>query len=212
MDKTGVVMRNPLFAGLTERQVRACLAACSATVKSYRKGELLHRGGTAFRQFGIVLSGTVYVLRMEADGEETLMNSVTVGQSFGESHCILQSPQPNVWVQATEDCEVLWLSAQKLCGDGEMAARFTRMLAQRTLMMNDRIQILSKRTIREKLMTLFSLLARQAGGDTFNAPFDRSGMATYLGSDRSAVSRELARLKREGRIDYYRNSFRILKK
>ncbi|MBQ2118632.1 MAG: winged helix-turn-helix domain-containing protein, partial [Clostridia bacterium] len=77
--------------------------------------------------------------------------------------------------------------------------------------MNSRIQILSKLTLREKLLTFFSDQAKKSGADTFSVPLDRKDMATYLGADRSALSRELSRMKREGLIDYYRNSFRIIR-
>ena len=197
----------PLFADLSETERAQELAAASR--RSYRKGEMLHRGGTPFPYFGLVLRGTVYVYTTDLDGAQILMASVTVGGTFGESHCYLQTPAPNVWAEAAEDTEVLWLSAQKIADDPTLSARFTKMLAMRTLAMNDRIQILSQRTIREKLLTYFAFLCRD-GERTFSVPFDRNAMATYLGSDRSAVSRELGKLKAEGKIDYYRNTFRLL--
>mgnify|MGYP002736651878 FL=1 len=82
------------------------------------------------------------------------------------------------------------------------------MLTLKTLSMNDRIQILSKPTIRQKLMTLFSQYAAREG-HMFNLPFDRSDMAVYLGVNRSALSRELSLMKKEGIIDFYKNSFSL---
>lgn len=77
--------------------------------------------------------------------------------------------------------------------------------------MNQRIQILSRNTLRMKLTTFLSQYAA-AQGDSFTVPFDRASMANFLGADRSALSRELSNMRREGIIDYHHNWFRILKK
>ena len=84
------------------------------------------------------------------------------------------------------------------------------MLAERTLKMNDRIQILSRMSIREKLRAFFTECARDAGSGRFTVPFDRAGMAAYLGVDRSALSRELSRMQHDGEIMYHKKEF-ILK-
>ena len=86
------------------------------------------------------------------------------------------------------------------------------MLAARTLAMNSRIQILAKTNLRDKLAAFFTEYAREYGGGSFTVPFDRAGMAAYLGADRSALSRELSRLRREGKIEYHKNTFRLLAK
>jgi len=84
------------------------------------------------------------------------------------------------------------------------------MLAERTLRMNDRVQILSRPLLRDKLTTFFAQCEHRYGSKTFRVPFDRAGMALYLGVNRSALSRELSDMQAEGLIDFYRNSFRIL--
>jgi CRP-like cAMP-binding protein len=96
--------------------------------------------------------------------------------------------------------------------DAALAGRFTAMLAARTLTMNDRIQILSNITIRGKLVTLFSQLAARAGAQEFAVPFDRGDMAAYLGVNRSALSRELSKMRDEGIIDFHKNEFKITRK
>ena len=95
--------------------------------------------------------------------------------------------------------------------DWALSNRFISALATRTLHMNQRIQILSRNTLRMKLTTFLSQYAA-AQGDSFTVPFDRASMANFLGADRSALSRELSNMRREGIIDYHHNWFRILKK
>ena len=84
------------------------------------------------------------------------------------------------------------------------------MLARRTLQMNDRIQILSRAGIREKLMAFFTECARDAGSSAFDIPFDRAGMAAYLGVDRSALSSMLSQLQAQGVLRYRKNHFELL--
>ena len=111
---------------------------------------------------------------------------------------------------------MLWLRCDTLRSVGDdplerqIYRRFVTMLAERALSMNDRIQILSKLTIREKLLTYFSQCARAAGSRTFTVPLDRESLAAYLGVNRSALSRELSTMQRDGLIEFYKNSFKIL--
>ena len=127
--------------------------------------------------------------------------------------CYQRTAESQVYAVCVEAGETYWMSTEGLLksGDGEClehADRFLRMLTLKTLSMNDRIQILSKPTIRQKLMTLFSQYAAREG-HMFNLPFDRSDMAVYLGVNRSALSRELSLMKKEGIIDFYKNSFSL---
>ena len=144
------------------------------------------------------------------------MATVSPGETFAESLCFLRSPESPVYIQAISDSELLWMDTERLrqgakCPrEQDMANRFTGLLARRALSMNDRIQILSKPTLRQKINTLFAEQKRRTGCPVFTLPFDREGMASYLGADRSALSRELSKMKKEGLIDYYKSSFRIL--
>lgn len=207
-----------LFNGLDHNQMEYALDFFSSSRASYKKGELLHYAGEPLCKFGLVLAGTVEVFMDDMDGNQMLMANVVQGETFGESLCYLCTEESPVYILAAEDCTVLWLSADSVrmpagCPgelDFALMGRFISMLAERTLNMNDRIQILSKGTIRGKLLTFFSQCEHKYGSKTFIIPFGREGLADYIGSNRSAVSRELSLMKRDGIIDFYRNSFRIL--
>ena len=205
-----------LFRGLSAAQLERALAFFSGTRKAYEKGDFLNRIGVPLESFGLVLSGSVHVYMDDIDGHHMIMANVTAGETFGESLCFL-GLDASVYICAVADTEVLWLHPERLKSAGALDAferglfdRFTTMLAQRTLAMNDRIQILSKTSIRAKLITFFSQYV-QRFGNPFTIPFDRSSMAVYLGTDRSALSRELSKLKQEGVIDFKKNRFRVRK-
>ena len=201
-----------LFAGLAEEERNRSLAFFGAEVRRYARGELLHAPGTVFSSFALVLEGTVQVYCDDMEGNPMMMANVPPGETFGESLCFLERESP-VYALAVTDCQLLHLRLIHLhhpqgTFEEELARRFTAMLAERTLAMNNRIQILSKLTLREKLITFFSQYG--SAGRTFTVPFRREDMALYLGTNRSALSRELSKMRRDGLIDFSRNTFRIL--
>ncbi len=204
-----------LLGDLSAKELGEALLYFSATQKTYRRGEFLYSAGMPVRRFGIVLSGNVQVFMENIDGERMVMASVGVGESFGESLAFLGVLESPIWAEAQKDTSVLWLSPDRLRAPSEGAGealrtRFITLMAKKALASNDRIQILSKRTLRRKLLAYFSQCVRDTGGvREFTVPFDRAGMADYLGADRAALSRELSNLKKEGLIDYHGSFFRL---
>lgn len=174
--------------------------------------------GMPFSSFGLVLSGTVQVFSFDMDGAPQMMANVGAGESFGESLAYLGTEESPVNVIAAADASVLWLdiaALRKKAAEGDAFAlaiseRFSSVLALRALSQNDRIQILSKPKIRDRIVTFLSQCERRFGSRTFIIPFDRASLAVYLGVNRAALSRELAKMKGEGIIDFFRSSFRLL--
>ncbi len=213
-----VISSCELFEGMNEDALSHAFSFFSAYVKKYVKGECVCPCGSSMPSFGLVLRGSVQVFSDDINGNRIIMASASAGNTFGESLCFLQVKEIPVCIYAFEDTEILWLKGAPLHSlgavtdsrDRVLCERFVSMLAKRTLSMNDRIQILSKLTLREKLITYFSYCARESGGRTFHIPHNRESLAIYLGVNRSALSRELSRMKKEGIIEYYRNSFKIL--
>lgn len=203
-----------LFQDLPEAELHAALRFFSAQERAYPRGALLKAAPSPLPAFGLVLDGQVHVSMTDIDGREMLLSQVGAGQTFGEALCYLQSGAPII-ISAAADASILWLRCEGLrrpqqnALEGLLQQRFTAMLARRTLQMNDRIQILSRAGIREKLMAFFTECARDAGSSAFDIPFDRAGMAAYLGVDRSALSRALSQLQRQGVLRYRKNHFEL---
>lgn len=217
MKNTTAVSGNTLFRGLTKQDTALALQLFDSTKKEYRRGEILFCTGQPVRRFGLVICGKVCVESTDIDGRSVLMANVTPGNTFAESLCFLGTDESPVTAKAAENTEILWLSAQALfAADArddfarEMQKRFCAMLAARTLSMNDRIQVLSRTTIRERVLTLLSQY-NTGSGSGITLPFDRESLALYIGVNRSALSRELSAMKRDGIIDFYKNSFRLLR-
>lgn len=209
---------NPLFRDLTPEELSQALRFFDAQESSYPRGTVIKSALDRISRFGLVLSGSVQVSMDDIDGRQMVLNCVQSGQTFGEALCYLQKDAPLTFLALT-DVKMLWLRCDSLhsphnCGIPEalcskMHQRFTAMLAERTLKMNDRIQILSRMGIREKLRAFFAECARDAGSHHFTVPFDRTGMASYLGVDRSALSRELSRMQKNSEITFHKNTFTL---
>ena len=210
-----LLTKSPLFRGMEEGEITRALTLLAAHRRTYGKGEYLHRMGEPLAAFGLVLSGTVQVYTDDFEGNRMMMANVSTGGTFGESLCFLAVPAAPVHILSGNGAEVLWLHTAALRqGSADpftvrIVDRFTAMLAARALDMNERIQILSKHTLREKICTFLSEWERRTGSKTFTVPFDRAALADYLGADRAALSRELSRMQGEGIIEYYKNTFKI---
>jgi CRP-like cAMP-binding protein len=218
-----VLQKNIIFENMTEDEIERGLKFFSARVGRYEKGDILNVVSDPMECFGIVLLGVVHVCMTDYEGQKTIMATVSSGDGFGESLSFLGCDS-DVYIRAAEDCEVLWLKCDNIknatsqSGENNLfVQRFIKDLANRTLKMNDRIQILSKHTLREKLVAFFKLQAdrdinngSESKTKTLNLPLDRNGMAVYLGVDRSSLSRELSKMKSEGLIDFNKNKFKIL--
>lgn len=203
----------PLFG--EGEDLAAALALLEAVPVRYAKGEVLLERGAPVLHFGLVLSGRVEGYRDDIDGNQVMLTHVSPGETFGESLCFLRREKSPLYIQAAEDTAVLWLKTDALMAPSPsplallLFRRFTGMLAERALAMNGRIQILSRKTLREKLLFFLAGCRREAGEGTFSIPFDREKLAIYLGVNRSALSRELSKLQKEGVLTYYKNTFRL---
>lgn len=212
-----ILARNPLFAGLDREKALRALALLRAEKAVCERGAVLRPVGAPVNRFGIVLRGAVRVCSDDIEGNRMIMAEVEPGVSFGESLCFLETRESPVYMFAGEDLELVWLETAALFSPGadafrtELQRRFTAALAEKNLSMNSRIQVLSKLSLRGKLTAYFAELAAAQGSPVIRLPMNREDMAAYIGANRSALSRELARMKQEGLIDYRRNEVRILR-
>ena len=211
--RNAILKKCPLFADIDEKDLECAFSFFEITEATYEKGEYLNKIGDKLNKFGLVLEGNIQVFADDYYGNQMIMQTVTPGHTFGESLCFL-GLEADIYIVATKKTRVLWLKTDRVKTattekERFFANRFTTMLARRALSKNNRVQILSKITLRSKLITFFSQYAKRYGNE-FTVPFDRNELAVYLGTNRSALSRELSKMKAEGIIDFEKNKF-ILK-
>ena len=170
-----------LFAGLSAAELSTLLSRLGASVRSYGKGEALVLAGEPSRRVGIVLSGELEAYRPAPGGVRIPIARVEPGGVFGDVLGGSSLSSP-VTVLAAAPCEVLLLPYERLLlSDGSPA--------------HQRVVQNLVRTISDKY---------------FSLPFSRIQLSDYLNCDRSALSRELSTMQKEGLIDTYRSSFKLL--
>ena len=147
----------------------------------------------------------------------SILGESAAGDLFGESYACAPGAPLTVSVIAAEDCEVLFINiAQALTMCTHVCAFHVRLvnnlmhiLAGKNLMLSRKIDHLSRRTTREKLLAYLSDQAEAQGGSSFDIPFNRQELADYLSVDRSALSQVLSCMKREGLLDFQRSHFTL---
>lgn len=213
-----ILQQSPLFAGIAPSDLTGMLGCLGARAKRYNKGEVILAEGGPACDVGLLLAGRVQVIRTDYYGNRSIMLNIAPGQLFAESFACVQAEHLPVSVVAVEECEALLLDCRRLlttcCNACEFHSRIIfnllQIVAEKNLSLHRKALITAKRTTREKLMTYLLMQAKECGRADFTIPFDRQGLADYLAVDRSGLSAELSKLRQEGVLDYYKNSFRLL--
>lgn len=209
----------PLFAGFTPQEIAALLPRLQVSERLYDRGEFLLLSGQPVSGFGIVLEGSLHVLTEDFWGRRSILGSIGPGELFGEAFVCAGIPELPVSVMADSRALVAWIGSGGLdqlrhqpSSEGQrLMDNLLRILAGKNRMLTQKIGHMSKNSTREKLLSYLSAEARRAGSDRFTIPFDRQQLADYLGVERSAMSAVLSSMRREGLVDYHKNSF-LLKK
>ena len=207
----------PLFAGIGESDLTATLSCLGAYPRHFEKGETILLEGEPVRWLGVVLCGAVQIVRMGYDGSRSILSKIGPAELFAEAFACAGIAAMPVDVVAAEKADVLLLSAERIlhpcehpCGfHHRMIYNLMRILATKNLAFHRRSEITAQRTTRGKLMTYLLLEARQAHSRSLTIPFDRQELADYLGVDRSGLSAEIGRLRREGVLSCTRNHFTL---
>ena len=204
----------PLFSGVAPEDLAPLLSALNGHTRSYGRGAVILPAGEPARQMGLVLAGGVNLENTDAWGSRSILGHAAPGQVFAETYACLPRQPMMVSAVAAEDTRVLFLDVGRLldspCPQRE---RFLRNLlaitAEKNLALARRSFHTRDKTIRGRLLSYLSDQAALQGSASFSIPFDRQQLADYLGVDRSALSAELGRLRREGVLTARKNRFSL---
>ena len=207
----------PLFAGISHEDLKTVIDCLNAKKAKYSKGEYIFEAGQKINDIGIVLSGSVNVVQDDFWGNRTILADIREGGLFGEAFACAEIDEVNVSVVCKERTEILkvdYSKVSKTCSStciyhSKMITNMLNILANKNVMLTKKIEHITKRSTREKLLSFLSDQAKQKHSSSFKIQFDRQGLADYLAVDRSAMSNELSKLKDEGLIDYRKNAFEL---
>lgn len=208
----------PLLDGIEVQDRKHMLDCIGYQIRSFRRGEIIAFEGENIKHVGVVLHGGVDMIKEDLWGDKTILMRMGKGALFGESFACGSDSLSVVTFQTSEDARVLFLSFGRVMHSCSMSCEFhrrltenmVRLIADKNRDLLRKVEILSKRTIREKLLVYFSIQSQLQGTRYFEIPLGRMELAEYLCVDRSALTRELASMKKDGLIDYHKNCFRIL--
>ena len=211
------LQKTTLFQGMTEAEITEALQVLEAHEKRYEKGEILLTAGSVTERMGLVLVGSVTIESNDIWGNRTIISHVARGQVFAETYALLGNEPMLVDVTANEDCLVLFLGA----GGMPMRADTPRpwawkyvtnllfLSAHKNLLLSGRSFHTAPKTIRGRVMAYLNSVSLQQRSHEFDIPFDRQQLADYLNLERSALSKELGKMQRDGLIACRKNHFTV---
>ena len=206
-----------LFAGIAVEDRKAMLSCIGYHIASFRKGEIIAFEQEHIRHVGVVLSGSVDMIKEDIWGNKTMLVRAYKDEVFAETFACGQDNLSVVTFMVSKDAKILFLPFDRVMHSCSMACQFhhqlvenmVHIIANKNRDLMRKVEVVSKRTIREKLLAYLSIQAQVQNARYFEIPLGRVELAEYLCVDRSALTRELAKMKAEGIIDYHRNSFRM---
>ena len=208
----------PLFEGIQMEDLQAMLGCIGGRTVQLSKGQPVFTEGDPATHVGMVLQGSVQLVRSDYYGNRSIVAHIGPAQLFGETYACANVAALPVSIVADADSQVLLMDCRRITVSCSHACAFhsriifnlLRMVATKNLVFDQKIQITSQRTTREKLMAYLLSQAKLQGSSSFTIPYDRQSLADYLEVDRSGLSAEISKLRKEGIIQSEKNRFILL--
>lgn len=210
-----ILKNSNIFMGINENEIDVLLKCLSARTVNYNKKEYILRAGEQVHSIGLVLSGLALIEKDDLWGNCSVISELTPGMVFAESYACLSQIPVETSVIATENTCIMFLDISKILNVCTSACYFhTRLihnllniLAGKNVRLTKKIDYLSKKTIKDRLLAYLSTESLKAGSPSFEIPFNRQQLADYLSVDRSALSNEISKLQADGILSCSRNKF-----
>ncbi len=213
------MLRSPLFRGISPDDLLGVMTCVRAHTKSFDKSEFIYLQDADILSVGVVLSGSVQMIREDVWGNKALLLSMGPGALFGETFVCGGIHNKLVSFVAAERTVVLFVPFKQALTTCSQSCEFHRQIienmvaaiAEKNLALMEKVDLISKKSLREKICEYLTRCSEYAGSMSFEIPLGRVQLAEYLHADRSALTRELNLMADEGLIIFNRNSFQILK-
>lgn len=207
----------PLFRGIDSNNIKSVLKCLNSKEKNYSKNEYIYYCGDHIKMIGIVMSGKVQIMKEDVWGNNVILAELGEGMLFGEAFVLSGISKIPLSVKACENTTALFIDKDKVmtpCSSAcdfhmDISKNLIKILASKNVFLTERLEHISKRTLKDKVLSYLSSEASKSGSLIFEIPFNRQELADYLSSDRSALSAVLSNLKSEGIIDYHKNKFKL---
>lgn len=219
MRKYFEVLRNcSLFDNIADENLLPMLSCLNAKILNFEKGKTIITEGEPAKNVGIVLSGTIQIIKIDFYGNRNILANIEHSHLFGESFACADIQAIPVSVVASENAEVMMIDCQRITKTCTNSCEFhnqiifnlLKIMAMKNILFNQKAEVTSKRTTKEKLLAYLMQQAKQHNSNSFSIPFNRQELADYLEVDRSGLSAEISKLCSEGIIECKRSKFKLL--
>lgn len=212
-----VIKNCKLFEGIKEENLFSLLNCLQSYVKTFSKDETIFAEGSESLNLGIVLSGSVKIIRNDIYGNRTIVAHIEESGIFGESFACARTEHIPVSVVASSDTTLMLIKAARITNTCCNACSFhsqiifnlLHVIAQKNIVFNEKLEIVSNRTTREKLLSYLMIQAKKNDSKNFTIPYNRQELADYLQVERSGLSVEISKLKKDGLITCHKNYFSL---
>lgn len=207
-----------LFKGFTEEEVLLALGCLDGLVKYYTRKDMIFRSGDVLDSVGVILEGQALLCKESSSGARFIFAELAEGDILGETALRLPREESHYEAVAGSDCRILMIRMNKIVRPGFQICRLRgriienmlALLLENNRSMYQKLDIVSHKSLRDRIMSYLSLQAKKHRSTQFAIPFSRGDMADYLAVDRSALSRELQRMTQDGLLRFSRNQFELL--
>jgi len=215
-DLIGLAKKSILFQGITSEEMEEMVSCLSPRNKTFKKHQYIYKIGDNISNIGLVKTGSVLAVEDDWWGNRNIIRRFSVGEFFGEAYALSSKPI-NFSILANEETEIIFLdvssimhTCKKNCPyHNKLINNFVSLLAEKNIALKSKIENVTKRTTREKILSYLLKYSSKLSSKDFDIPFDRQQFADYLCVDRSALSSELGKLKKERIIDFKKNHFHL---
>lgn len=213
-----MVTKHQLFENISTADLERMTVCFGAVKQHYRAGEVVCDLTGRFGKVGILLSGAAEVIRIDSMGNRTVMELIDDRGIFGEMIAFSSHVGDSMFILCTRDAEVLYIrndQVTKRCKNAcqchsILVENMLRLITDKAVKMSERIEVLSNRSIREKLNCYFKLMAIHTGKMEFDLPFTMTALAEYICADRSAMMREIKKMTEDGLVKITRRHVKLL--
>lgn len=215
---TEQIAQTSLFKDFTLDQVKDLLSRTGILVKHFHRNDYIYLAGDNIDNLCVVINGKVQIIKEDIAGEKSILGNLATGDTFAENHFGVVAHSVLSYL-AVDDCDIFMVNfnrlTMKIIQDTELYSKlFTNLMAissENMARLLAKVEVLGKRSLRRKIMAYLELEAQKNHAQTFELPFNRTDLANYLDADRSAMTRELSRMKEDGLIKFEKNTFTLLK-
>lgn len=212
---TALLRNNALFEGMSGEEINEACSSLDARIKAYRRGESVICAGEPTDRLGIVLSGSVTIENNDMWGNRTVLGIIGKNGIFAETYAVLKNEPVSVDVTANEDARIASFNVRRLMEqdhaslvwESKMIHNLLKISMYKNLLLSRRSFHISSKSIRGRIMSYLNTVSLQKHANEFDIPFDRQQLADYLNVDRTALSRELGRMRNEGILSFKKNHF-----